>query len=545
MTKVLDCTLRDGGYYGDWDFDTDVVNKYLAAVATAKVDIVEIGFRFLPQDKFLGAFAYSTDEYLSKLPLPPGVLLAVMVNANELINYEQGAAAAVIKLFTVKSKSPVEIVRIATHVKDLDACEVIAKKLNALGYLVMINLMQIDSIEEDQIDSIAAKISHWECIEVLYFADSFGNMSPESAQSIIKHLRQGWSGHIGIHTHDNKGQALSNCMASIKSGVSHLDSTLLGMGRGAGNVRTENLLVELTQCGYGEYFPDALFPLVLQDFKKLQERFGWGPNIYYFLSAAHGIHPTYIQEMLGDGRYGTEHILSAINFLKSTRAPFYSLENMLRAISGMDGNEYGEWSATGWMQDRTVLILGSGPATKRYIGILKQFIERTNPIVLCLNINESVPEDIVSAFVACHEYRILIESDHYATLNKPLIIPLSRVPDGIRDALNGAEILDYGLRVQENTFQISDTGCILSSPLAVAYAISLATVGGAEKILLAGMDGYEISDPRQKEMEDMFQRYSDLDNALPICAITPTTYPVEQRSVYEPDLHMETKFHDH
>ncbi|MBT4731445.1 aldolase, partial [Candidatus Woesearchaeota archaeon] len=67
---ILDCTLRDGGYYVNWDFDPATVGKYLSAVTIAKIDIIEIGFRFLSSDKFLGAFAYSTDEYLRLLNLP-------------------------------------------------------------------------------------------------------------------------------------------------------------------------------------------------------------------------------------------------------------------------------------------------------------------------------------------------------------------------------------------------------------------------------------------------------------------------------------------
>ena len=63
---VLDCTLRDGGYDGGYDgirdFGREMINTYLAAMATGKVDIIEIGIRFLQQNKFLGAFAYSSDE---------------------------------------------------------------------------------------------------------------------------------------------------------------------------------------------------------------------------------------------------------------------------------------------------------------------------------------------------------------------------------------------------------------------------------------------------------------------------------------------------
>ena len=43
---LVDCTLRDGGYYNNWDFSPELINKYLAAMTGVKVDVVELGFRF-------------------------------------------------------------------------------------------------------------------------------------------------------------------------------------------------------------------------------------------------------------------------------------------------------------------------------------------------------------------------------------------------------------------------------------------------------------------------------------------------------------------
>ena len=533
---ILDCTLRDGGYYVDWDFDESTVRKYLAAVATAKIDVIEIGFRFLPANKFLGAFAYSTDEYLNSINLPAGIPIAVMVNASELINYENGIEAAVNQLFIDKHESPVDIVRIATRVKDVDASREIAERLNELGYRVFLNLMQVDAVELNELVKITEQISSWGVNEVLYFADSFGSMNPDMVKQISRTIMQGWSGPLGIHTHDNKGLALSNSIAAQEAGVLYLDSTLCGMGRGAGNAKTEYLLVEMMQRGLGEYFPDALFPLILQEFNKLQQQYQWGPSIYYYLSAIHGIHPTYIQEMLGDERYGTDQILSAINFLKSSKVPFFSFENMLRAAAGIEGNEHGTWSAEGWLSDRTVLILGAGPSTKKYIEAIQMFVRRHKPVVLCLNVNEAVPVDIVDAYVACHETRILIESDSYSNLSKPIILPLSRVPESIREALHGVEILDYGLRVNEESFDIANNGCVLSTSLALTYSIAVATVGGAEKILLAGVDGYGASDSRQLEMINMLEQYESKPNSISLTAITPTTYPIQQSSIFEPEI---------
>ncbi|MDT9195887.1 MAG: aldolase, partial [Limnospira sp. PMC 1245.20] len=68
--KLLDCTLRDGGYYNAWDFPRDIVIDYLNAMKAAGVDIVELGFRSLKNQGFKGACAYTTDDFLRSLPLP-------------------------------------------------------------------------------------------------------------------------------------------------------------------------------------------------------------------------------------------------------------------------------------------------------------------------------------------------------------------------------------------------------------------------------------------------------------------------------------------
>ena len=82
--KILDCTLRDGGYYNNWDFDTEVVESYLKAVATANIDFVELGLRNFSQVGFHGAFAYTTEDYINDMELPDGPVYGVMVDAKTI-----------------------------------------------------------------------------------------------------------------------------------------------------------------------------------------------------------------------------------------------------------------------------------------------------------------------------------------------------------------------------------------------------------------------------------------------------------------------------
>ena len=106
------------------------------------------------------------------------------------------------------------------------------------------------------------------------------------------------------------------------------------------------------------------------------------------------------------------------------------------------------------------------------------------------------------------------------------------MPERIHAATNKANILDYGLRIDEKCFNITTYGCVLPSPLAIAYAISLATAAGAKEILMTGVDGYKNSDIRQLEVENMFRQYKKRADAVTLTAITPTTYPINQSSLF-------------
>jgi 4-hydroxy 2-oxovalerate aldolase len=528
---VLDCTLRDGGYYVNWDFNEDLVRRYLSAMVSAKVDVIEIGFRFLSVDRFYGAFAFSTDSYLKTINLPKNISIAVMINFSEILKYSEGVYSAINRLFSYKKDSPVSIVRIAINLEDVDKCYEASHILKNLGYKVFINIMQIDNVDEKVMVQAIRDISNWFTTDVLYVADSFGSMSPTSIKKTIKTIKSVWRGSIGIHAHDNKGLALLNSISAIENGAKYVDMTVLGMGRGAGNTKTEYFLMELTSRGYDKYSPDFIFPLVQQDFHSLHNKYRWGSNIYYYLSAIYSIHPTYIQEMLSDNRYNDEQILSAINFLKSIKSPF-SLKTMLRAISGVGGSENGSWSVGSWLKGRDVLIIGTGLGTTKYINALCQFIKINKPIVFCLNANKIVPSELVDAYIACHETRILIELDSYKELTKPLVLPMSRVPKITQESFQDLKVLDYGLRVKEGECKITKEGCVLSSPLSLMYAICLSEAGEANKVLMAGFDGYAASDARQQNMVDILTQYNNRPESLELTAITPSSYPVDQVSLF-------------
>ena len=84
--KLLDCTLRDGGYYNNWQFDKDLINEYLKVMDEIKVDYVEIGFRFIDKIRTKGPCAYSDESFLKSLKIPKNLKIGIMINAADFVN---------------------------------------------------------------------------------------------------------------------------------------------------------------------------------------------------------------------------------------------------------------------------------------------------------------------------------------------------------------------------------------------------------------------------------------------------------------------------
>jgi len=534
--RILDCTLRDGGYYNKWDFNSDVVKNYLEAIAESGIDYVELGLRNFPRSGFLGPFAYTTESFLNNMELPVGPVYGVMVDAKTLLSSPLPIDEAIDTLFLPCNESKLGLVRVAAHFSEVDRCEPMLRNLKNKGYLVGLNMMQAGGKDSARITEFSGLVESWACVDVLYFADSLGNMDTLEVERIVTAIQAGWTGPTGIHTHNNMGQAVRNCQAASAAGVSWLDSTITGMGRGAGNAQTEYLLA-LFDGVVDKYRQDSVYKLVIRHFQEMKKQYGWGESLLYFLGAQNSVHPTYVQNLLSNSHYGTEEIVGAINYLSKLEES-NSYDNMVLegalSLSGLDKVVSGTAALKGRFIGREVLILGRGESVLRYQKDIERYISDRTPLVISVNISERVSIDLVDYFCVSHNSKFLSESQDYSSLNRPVILPEHRFTDDELILLEGVpEILAFGLGVEPGQMQLGEDHCILPHDLTLGYALCAALAGGAQKISLVGVDGYEHGDYRQLEMIELIECFKRLSE-LPVTALTPTTYPIDQGSIYAP-----------
>ncbi len=528
--NILDCTLRDGGYYNNWDFPKELVNEYLKAVSESGIKFVELGFRSLKQNKFKGANFFTTDSYIESLKIPKKIKVGVMVNTSELISNSLECSKSLKILFKEKKKTKLHFVRLATHFDEVDYAIKICKILKKKGYVVGINLMQITEQTKEKIIQTAKKIKIAKP-DILYFADSLGAMLPKDIPKYIDYLKVHWQGDLGIHTHNNLGNAINNSIRAMDLGVQWIDSTITGMGRGPGNSETEYLLIEMKNFSQQKYDILPITKIINKYFLKMKLHYKWGVNPYYYLAGKYGIHPTYIQEMLSI-KLDEIQILEAINKLKNGEGKKYDVNLVKSEFQKPIPIKKGTWSPSVKMKGREVLIVSSGPKFAEYQKEIEKFIIKKKPFVIAMNTSVKINKRLIDIYVACNPLRLLADSNPYKNIKSPIALPASLLTKKLKKKFNKIKIFNYGIGIQDNKYKFYSNCSYIPRLYNVAYALSLAASGKAKKILLAGFDGYSRQDRRLKIVDELFYLFSSTNNSVPVVAITPTNYNIAKKSVY-------------
>lgn len=531
----LDCTLRDGGYYNSWDFPLDVVQSYLYAMADCAVDRVEIGFRSLEMDRYRGFAAYAPDSVLASLDVPPSLQLGVMINTSEFVGAALPTEELLSLLFPSSSKEQINFVRLATHLEEIKEAVFASEWLKSKGYEVGLNLMQISEASPQSLRDFGVLLNK-DSIDVVYVADSLGNLGPDDIVSIISTLRESCMKPLGIHAHDNRGLALANSLAALDAGAQWVDSTITGMGRGAGNAQSEILVGHLHGRRDGSATTHRLDRLISEYFSPLKEKCGWGVNSHYVRAAVSGIHPTFIQELLSNTAYSPLEIDAAIDVLGASEAKRFTKERLNEATAFVEIVESpkGNWNQADLFAGKKVLLLGAGKTVVEHSQALGALSSQDDVFVVATNLGAGLPPEAIDAHIACHPLRIIADAQQYLTLGKPLIAPQGLLPsEELRWLLEKGSLYNLGLSVSPTSSIRAEAGHIaLPKAQVLAFSLLACLSGGATEVMMAGFDGYGADDARRPEEQSLLDGILALGFSGAVYAITPTRYSLPTSSIY-------------
>ena len=525
----IDCTLRDGGYYNNWEISNELTEKYLNTMSQLNIRFIELGFRSLKNNNFLGPNWYTSESYLNNIKIPESLKIGVMINVSEVISSGKNYKHTINKLFKNKKKSKLFFVRLAAHLHEIEFAFKIGRYLKNLGYMTAINLMQASEVTNQDLKKIFSRNKVYSP-DIFYIADSLGNMKKNFVINQIKFIKTLWSGNIGVHTHDNLGLAIQNSNDALDTGANWVDSTVCGMGRGPGNAPTEYLYVELQNRNINKNISILpLLDLIENYFLDLKKKYKWGTNPFYYLSAMSNIHPTYIQEMISF-KLDNFEMLNNINNLSSINSRKY-ISNLSHPNIQDKFATRGEWSPKKILKNREVLFLSSGISINEYKKEIKNYILKKKPIVISLTADPKLDLNLINYFITCNPIRLISKNNLFKIKKKKIIAPLSLMRNQYKNYSSKIKILDFGVELNNNSYIFRDKWASIPKLYNVSYALAVAASGKASRILLAGFDGYNADDIRNKTVDNLF--YEFMQKKTPqIISITPTNYSIKSISIY-------------
>lgn len=284
--KVIDCSIRDGGLMNNSNFSFETVRNVYKAVCEAGVDIVELGYRNSKKMFSVteyGLWRFCDEEQLQKvikgIPNPKGTKLAIMQDAHKALAED----------VLPKSESVVDVIRVATYVKDIDKAIKLANNATNKGYEATINIMSISKTLDRELDEALQQIESETKVTAVYIVDSYGALYSEDIDFFVekfnKYLK---TKEIGIHCHNNKQLAFANTIQGIIRNANYVDGTLYGIGRGAGNCPLELLMSFLKNP---KFDIRPVLDVVSTDILPLVEEMKWGYSIPYMITGMLNRHP--------------------------------------------------------------------------------------------------------------------------------------------------------------------------------------------------------------------------------------------------------------
>lgn len=296
--KVVDCTIRDGGLVNNFFFDDDFVkNLYMANVA-AGVDYMEFGYKASKEIfdvKEFGKWKFCDEEDIRAIvgDNDTDLKIAVMADVGRT-DYK--------KDIIPKKDSVIDMIRIATYVNTIPAAVEMINYCADMGYETTINIMAVSTAAENELD-IALDILAESKANVIYLVDSYGSLYPEQIRRYADKyigIAEAHGKLVGIHAHNNQQLAFANTIEACAYGVSYLDATVSGLGRGAGNCYMELLLGFLRNPKYSlnpilKFIQNRILPL-----KK--SGVVWGCDVQYMITGQQNQHPRSAIAFTHEGR---------------------------------------------------------------------------------------------------------------------------------------------------------------------------------------------------------------------------------------------------
>lgn len=390
--KLLDCTLRDGGYVNDWKWGFKRARNIIQTLVKANVDLIEVGF------------LKNVEKYNSDI-----TVCNKIEELNRLLPDDTGhtmfSGMAMRSDYNIEKLSPycghgIEMIRITAHDYDILEGMNFAKEVKARGYKLSINPINIMGYSDARILWILEQVNQ---IQPYQFSivDTFGSMKRRDLDRIVSLVDNNLDRNIRVALHLHENMSISCCLAQsfVDKHLSRpvaIDGSLMGMGRIPGNLPIELIADYLNEYANKSYNIDHLMDAIQDYIAPIKGDSKWGYTPAYFLSARFNLHRNYAEHYLKKGdltNRDINYILSRFDMEKKTTFDAEYADKLYE--------EYKEHTIDDTidrqkllekLSGKEILIIAPGATISSHKKYIKQYIEKEKLVVIGVNF---IPEDFV------------------------------------------------------------------------------------------------------------------------------------------------------
>lgn len=478
---LLDCTLRDGGYINNWDFGYESIRSISEKLYKAGTDYIECGYLSDQEPANINRTQFNNMNMLEKV-LPENCdmrRIAIMIDyGKQDISHIENA----------KDDSP--LIRVCFHKKDKDGALLYCKELMEKGYSVFIQPMAATGYSDAEYINLIREVNSIRPV-CFYIVDSFGVIELNDFQRLLFLVEHNLLPEImiGYHGHNNLQQVYDNAKYMAEQKLNHdiiIDSSVYGMGRGAGNLNTELFSSFLNNTYDASYNVDAYLEIMDEFLKPIFLDHYWGYSLPYYLSARYNCHPNYASY------YSNKNTLSnkslgrllqslpeevKIEYTDELAEHYYQLFQK-ETIDDSDALNILKSS----IQDKNVLVLAPGKSIVDFKDAINAYISKYDPVIFDINV---IPEIYPNNYVFCSNEK---RAKRLPVRDDIIYIFTSNIETDYPNAL----WINYADYLGENDI-ISDNPTLMLLRIMAAL--------GKKEVTIAGFDGY-----KPKRSENYFDR---------------------------------------
>ncbi len=528
--KILDCTLRDGGYVNDWDFGSKAIETILFNLTKANTDIIECGF--LTNRQYDPNYSlFNSVEHLNKLinkdSLSGSMYVAMIALGEREINP---------KLLSDASSGPIDGIRLTFHPNEIDRAFECAEIIKNKGYKLFMQPVGTTNYTDRQFIDLLERINNLEPY-AFYIVDTLGLMYKKDLirQVFLVDNNLKTSIKLGYHSHNNLQLAFSNAQTLAEYSTEReiiIDCSANGMGRGAGNLCSELFMDYLNKNHNAKYDVLPVLEIVDKYLVPISLTSPWGYNSAYFLSASNNCHPNYASFLIAKHSLSMSAIGNILQQIPVEEKRFFNKLLIEKIYQSYQTNAVDDIETIGKLRKRfdnkNILVIAPGASVKIKKDAITKYISKKEPFVISVNfIPDFIEPDMV--FVG--------NSVRYKELADKLSLKKTIFTSNIQNLPKKATKVNYSELINASVDASDNSGMMI---------LKLLKKASVKSVALAGYDGFSrnplsnyvedslcgIYDPviLQEKNLAVTEELKKLSDKIKIKFVTPSIYNKDKRS---------------